>query len=235
MSFSPSVLPESALAALQRHFEWAAANPAANVFPLEPDQIDEVTEWIGDAARHAVPLWADGESNAAGVYLRGPLAGYVFILMHDDPDLSPRFESVESFVGAAMRLESVRWDLGSLAYSDAVEFPPAALDDADLADRTAKAHEVLDTADGDDEHDLQVYLAAMALLPPDRIPNDVQTVLADFLLTGTSVYLWQRIPAVLARLDYRGRGAAIAAVLEGNRLNTRWLDMVEPIRAILRD
>ena len=43
-------------------------------------------------------IWYDENSNYAGVYWAGPLRGMVAVLDHEEPDVSPRFRSTESFV-----------------------------------------------------------------------------------------------------------------------------------------
>lgn len=48
------------------------------------------------------PFWADDDSNYAGVFVAGPLAGRVFLIDHEEPSPEPRWHSVESFYDALL-------------------------------------------------------------------------------------------------------------------------------------
>jgi len=43
-------------------------------------------------------LWSDDNSNYCGVYMDGPLRGWLCILDHEEPILTPAFRSIESFM-----------------------------------------------------------------------------------------------------------------------------------------
>jgi hypothetical protein len=45
-------------------------------------------------------FWTDDESDYAALYVEGPLAGRVCLIWHDDPDVSPVYRSVMSFLAA---------------------------------------------------------------------------------------------------------------------------------------
>jgi hypothetical protein len=46
----------------------------------------------------AICLWTDDNSNYCGVYTEGPLSGWVTVIDHEEPMLTPAFRSVSSFI-----------------------------------------------------------------------------------------------------------------------------------------
>lgn len=53
-------------------------------------------------------FFSDGDADHAGVYVGGPLRGKAHFFFHEEPDLSPRYRSVDSFV-MTMRRSGRDW------------------------------------------------------------------------------------------------------------------------------
>lgn len=75
--------------------------------PVRLMSIDEVLrmdrdiESIWDQMAHLGRIWlfwTDDNSNYIGMYTDGPVAGWLTVLSHDSPQLTPAFRSVENFV-----------------------------------------------------------------------------------------------------------------------------------------
>ena len=63
----------------------------------------EAREMLADyehvaSAGEFIALWTDDNGNYVGAYVNGPLRGWLFVLDHDQPDLSPAYRSVRSFL-----------------------------------------------------------------------------------------------------------------------------------------
>jgi hypothetical protein len=65
----------------------------------------ELADALRDEPKAGDILWlcTDDNSNYAGVFLDGPLAGFVTVLNHEEPELTPAFRSIGSFVARAFR------------------------------------------------------------------------------------------------------------------------------------
>jgi hypothetical protein len=102
------VLPEQILAVYRDHdgFDPALAEEDTSL-PVRLMPIAEVLDTRDQMTAYEKKLpmvgpvawfWTDDNSNYAGVYLDGPLVGWVTVLNHEEPELTPAFRSVESFM-----------------------------------------------------------------------------------------------------------------------------------------
>jgi hypothetical protein len=84
-----------------RSKRWTGVPPMRLMRPTEVVETAEILRECADTydpdprARY---LFTDDGSNWAGVFVRGPLAGKVTILDHDEPERDPRFRDVASFL-----------------------------------------------------------------------------------------------------------------------------------------
>jgi hypothetical protein len=101
-------LPEQVLSLYARH-DGSAKRPVRNgrMPPVRLMPVDEAVRCSADLndvlASRAAPgrifwLWADDQSNYVGVFLDGELRGWLTVLSHDEPEATPAFRSVSSFL-----------------------------------------------------------------------------------------------------------------------------------------
>jgi hypothetical protein len=135
-------------------------------------------------------LWTDHQSNYAGVYVQGPLEGRVCILDHEEPDLSPVYRSIPSFLESL--LESAAGDADWQAMP--TDYPvdrgisivgekPATAADRDMDWVTAQS--LVPQYRGARNEDEKRYLAysIMALTPPDRVDTLLEFLEDDDMWT----------------------------------------------------
>lgn len=71
---------------------------------LPPEEATRETKLLRQSSLELDPdiliLWSDDHSNYGGVYFRGRLAPRVVLIDHEEPELTPHYFSVESFVAA---------------------------------------------------------------------------------------------------------------------------------------
>lgn len=221
--------------ALERHRAWRVAHPAArsSITPLTAGQRAEAAEWLDDDLPDALVLWADAESNLAGVYVDGPLTAFVFVFQHDDPDVSPRFESAAAFVDRLLMDDDDVRDLGLLVHSGTCPLPPTHLPPRELANRITLSLNLIAGADPEeDDAAIQAVRSALALVPHAPVPTEVLDALAA-LLESDSLYIWQDVPRLLAAQDYRGRGFVLRRVLADTRNEPSWAVRRAAILAVL--
>lgn len=242
MELETGGLGPAEIAALDRFHRWSSERPgrSGRISLLSAAEQAEMAWWVEGSCPDGLLLWRDGQG-FAGVYRSGPLRGMVFFLMHDDEDLAPRFTGIESFVRELVTDgEDVR-DLGMVQYSDRCELPPDRLEPPELAERVSLARQVFaagswaeDASDPTAEDaQFQSYRSALALVPHSPVPPAVLDDIAAALQTSTNLYLWQDAPGLLITQDYRGMGPQIGEIIEAPS-TPRWLDQVEPVRAVLR-
>ena len=113
-------------------------------------------------------FWTDDNSNYAGLYITGPLAGKVCWIDHSEIDPTPVYASVRSFLRTQLETlpEEVEWE----------EFPQdyPALKPSSDPERIAQDEQILQTlrplyeASREDEHIYHAY-SIMALTPYEQI------------------------------------------------------------------
>ncbi len=143
-------------------------------------------------------FWTDDHSNYAGVFLSGPLVHRVFILDHDDPELTPRFFDVRSFTRHLLaHPDDV---LGGDGYDyPAIEDPgPTAAEDRRLGREFLREHT-------ESRQDQRTAFLALALLPPE------DTHLAVPLLDSPDMWIQERACLLLGVRRHR---AAIPRLVE---------------------
>lgn len=156
------------LIALYRDHNGAApqATPALRFMST-----DEVRAFHAATAEHLWTelgvryFWTDDNSNYAGVYLDGPLTGRVTFLDHEEPDLSPCYRSVGSFLRAhLLALE------GGLSHAEMAREYPEMRDvhSPDLEDDFGLAKVLEERFERGESDELKRFyaFAAMALTPP---------------------------------------------------------------------
>lgn len=227
--------------AIERHRAWRTAHPDATstIRPLTDAERAEGEDWLSDDLPDGARLlWGDDQSNLAGVYGDGPLTAFVFVLMHDDPDVAPRFESAADFVDRVLLDDDDVRDLGMLVHSGTCPLPPADLPPDALAARTALALALLATvepnpdSDDADEAGIQAVRSALALVPHTPVPAEILDALAA-LLAGDNLYVWQDVPRLLAVQDYRGHGFVLRRALADTRNEPSWETRRARILAVL--
>jgi hypothetical protein len=165
-------------------------------------------------------FWTDDNSNYAGVFLDAPLYGRVFFLNHDEPDLTPRFRSIESFCRSMLAAAEQDWVDMATDYPRLTD--PADIEgDEDRALAIAYLRDMAALRWEDDAYSKFAY-RALNLLPP----RDLELVLplfdsADFWVQERAcetVGLWRCAKAVpdllrVARTTrHNGRTAAVRAL-----------------------
>ncbi len=157
----------------------------------------------------------------------------MFALRHDDPDVSPRFESAAAFVDRVLIDDDDVRDLGMLVHSGTCPLPPTDLSPHELADRLTLSLNLIASADPeDDETAIQAVRSALALVPHAPVPAEVLDALAALLETD-SLYIWQDVPPLLAAQDYRGRGFVLRRVLADTRNEPSWAIRRAAVLAVL--
>lgn len=205
--------------AVERHRVWRASHPdaAGSIEPLAEDERAELADWLDEELPEGTLLWGDDQSNYAGVYIDGPLLGMVFVLMHDEQNLAPRFATADRFVDRLLVDDSDVLDLGMLVSGDACELPPDSLTSGELGSRLAVALDLLGQTDHtDDEASIQAVRTALALVPHTPVPAELLDAFVA-VLDFHGLYAWQDIPRLLAEQNYRGRGAPLRQALELGR------------------
>ena len=101
MALDGDELPAEILALDRDH---DGTDDARGDIPLRLMSIDEAIEFHGNSGylaerggREMRTFWTDDNSNYAGLYVEGPLPGRVFVIDHDEVDLSPVYRSAHSF------------------------------------------------------------------------------------------------------------------------------------------
>lgn len=76
------------------------AKSESGPFRLMPiEEVKDLREAMyGFNWRDSCAFWTDDNSNYAGIYLDGPLRGRIYFLSHDEPDFSPVYRSLSSFL-----------------------------------------------------------------------------------------------------------------------------------------
>lgn len=78
----------------------AEAGPGRLMRPTEVTRDYDLIQQTGINWRECFPVWTDDNSNYAALYLAGPLHGKVCFLDHEEPDLSPAYRRLSSFLAA---------------------------------------------------------------------------------------------------------------------------------------
>ncbi len=78
----------------------AEDGPGHLMTPTEVARDYELIQQTGINWRGCCPIWTDDNSNYAALYLTGPLYGKVCFLDHEEPDLSPAYRRLSSFLAA---------------------------------------------------------------------------------------------------------------------------------------
>lgn len=243
-------LDEAEILALERYQSWCAEHPGRSgwISILSAEEQAEVQEWMDEQCPDALLLWEDRSSNYAGVYRAGPMRGMVFILIHDDQDISPRFAGIGSLVEALMTDTIDVRDFGMIFYNEApgcFDFPPGEASNELLGIAREAFAAGRWTEPGSDDvwiedpvefegQQIQNYHNALALVPVDAVPLDLLDDIADALLASRNLSLWQDAPSRLCRADYRGLGAQLGALLGELRSDDRWDALIDPVRSLIR-
>ncbi|MDO4259381.1 MAG: hypothetical protein Q4C87_07665 [Actinomycetaceae bacterium] len=221
--------------AVERFQQWCVKHPdrETQIRPCEPEDIDGVEQWAPEVASIADFLWCDEESNYAGIFHTGPLAGFVFFYIHDQMPARLAFTTADECVVRIMEDDAAAATLVDLFDSHACMLPPKELNPEEQSRRIDIAQEILNAANPqDDEEAHSAALLALGLFPPSDVPEEIMQILLRYLEKGDNIYCWQDLPEVFARNNYRGRGKEIAAYVEKQSqppFPRRWAE----IRAIL--
>lgn len=232
-------LTASEVATLERYDSWLSEHPGrtTGISLMTAEDQAGMDWWVQEHCPDGLLLCEDGDaSNCAGVYRAGPLRGMVFVLMHDDHTTAPRFASIHSLVDLLTTDRPEVRDFGMLSHSDPRlgDFPPTRL----APDLLTAARHVFASArwkdnDADEDTQFNAYRTALALVPPDHIPQHLLDDITQALLVSDNTYLWQAAPTLLST-HAPAYHAQISAILHSNRTNTRWTDIIAPIREALR-
>ncbi|HZW05988.1 MAG TPA: hypothetical protein VFF65_02600 [Phycisphaerales bacterium] len=174
----------------------------------------------------ALLCFTDDQSNYAGVYTGGPLAGMVVLLHHEEPSPAPRYRSIADMLAAVIdgSVEDVMWGQGNAQFPIAAAATPAVgeTEASALADRVlALASE----ADDDARRDLQTCV--LHLLPKARIA-EVRAALSvdDVWIPELAAKIVSAagdeasLPSLLALVKRGKPNGDIAAILAIGRLAT---------------
>lgn len=173
--------------------------------------IVEVNGWAAHGLR---VFWTDDQSNYAGLYLAGPLAGKVCFVSHDETDLSPVYASLASFLNAMQdaRPQGLDWfrfrrDYPALGPSGD---PASAARDREIAESFQPLYEAA-------EDDERVYYAfcRMALTPFE----DTDTLLA--MTRDEDDYIQERACQILGLRRSAPAIDRLAEVARDGRHNSR--------------
>lgn len=95
-------LPDNLLLLYQDHN--GTNKESSTILPFRLMSVDEVrefysvTESFGWSDLGVRAFWSDDNSNYAGLYISGPLSGCICFIDHGEPDLSPIYRSLETFL-----------------------------------------------------------------------------------------------------------------------------------------
>lgn len=143
-------------------------------------------------------FWTDDQSNYAGVFLSGPLVHRVFLLDHDDPELTPRFFDVRSFTRYLLDHPEDVIDRDGYDYPAIEVLGPTAAEDRRLGRDFLREHT-------ERRQDQRTAFLALALLPPE------DTHLALPLLDSPDMWIQERACRLLGVRRHR---AAIPRLVE---------------------
>jgi len=148
-------------------------------FPMRlmpPDEVVETHALLRDQAEYLQPdpevryFWCDDNSNFAGVFVAGPLAGTVCFLDHDEPCAVPRYRTVARFFDRCTEARAAGHDW----YDMPTDYPAPGAELAEpwrSEDRAlvARLRESLAHAEVDPERRVLTALQILQLTPPEDI------------------------------------------------------------------
>lgn len=143
-------------------------NKDNDIYPIDKEEFDQI-QWLRDTLPNVCFLWADGQSNYAGVYFQGPYRGMVMILAHDNPMYAPLYVSISSFVDTVQSTEMEDLDIPHLLASDMppTDFPSKTMN----AEQDSKNLDITQQllaqipSEADEEKQVQMAYGAMYLCP----------------------------------------------------------------------
>jgi hypothetical protein len=155
-------------------------------------------------------FWTDDNSNYVGLAVEAPLTGLLGIGFHDDPDLSPRYRTIRSFLHALLSApkESLLWDLATDYPSDAARVADASHErDLELARQVwTRVERAVDLPDR--QHWAKCL---MTVMPWEGTPELVR------LLALRDSFITQQACAAIARRRHGPALEALARVARGHR------------------
>ena len=119
--------------------------------------------------------WSDDNSNYAGIFLGGPLQGFLFFLDHEDVDSSPQYSSIASFYSQMLEAGTSGW------YEMVREFPrlSSGLRDDEELSLARQYRERWWLADTDSDNYFTMALRFLALLPPGSTAEAKELLLSE--------------------------------------------------------
>ncbi|HZW08255.1 MAG TPA: hypothetical protein VFF65_14115 [Phycisphaerales bacterium] len=221
--------PPPELAELYRHCDGAEKLGDAWMRPLPVSEVIASPDFGPPLLQRwrAVLCFTDDESNYAGVYTAGPLAGTVLLLNHDEPSPAPRYWTVNDLLGAIAdsSIEDAMWKRAGAQLPVAMNPQPVATQakPAALADRVR----TLADAEPDEEKRRDLLVCLLHLIPATRIA-EVRAALDydDIWLPELAAEIVgaardeASLPALVALARQRRRNGDIAAILAIGQLAT---------------
>jgi hypothetical protein len=160
-------------------------------------------------------FWTDDNSNYAGVFASGELAGRVFQIDHEEPSPEPRWRSVESFYDALLdgrESEVDWWDLATDYPREPTDQAPA--DDVLASRLFALYHDQPDSSVGE-----RAVYRALAL---SSATHEAQVV---SLLRSDDMWIQERAVQILGHWRWEPAVASIADVVRNGKHNGRTAGM----------
>jgi len=213
------IFPEELRVLYQDHNGMAASGGA---IPFRLLSLEEVVDfhkvvrdygWVDLGVR---VFWTDDNSNYAGLYVSGPLIGKVCVIDHEEPDLSPAYASLPSFLTTLLAVipEEVEW------YDLPQDYPavgPASDPQAMAADwQLVQSLQSLYEASQDEERMYYAY-CRMALTPFEH---------TNTLLPFTydeDMYVQARACEILGLRRYEPATGRLTEVVQHGMHNGRWV------------
>jgi len=184
----------------------------------------------GYTCEQAALFWTDDQSNYAGAFLAYPMSDRVFFLNHDEPDTSPRFRSIESFLVALLAgaRSSADW------FDLPTEYPRTRSGPIQETDDLLATH-LLDGLDTRPEQEkAQVSMYALNVLSPNRLDLVLPFLRSEDMWVQERACqilgAWNCTAAVdeLVRVAHGGmHNGKVAAVLALKRIGT-----IDAVRAV---
>jgi len=210
---------------------------------MAPEEVASTREAIDNAYalswHGSCAFWTDDNSNYAALYLSGPLVGKVCYLDHEEPDLSPVYRSLGSFLGElrSATITRTNWYDMPTDYFVPINYylhgggNPLPSTDADMNDDRAVADilrsqlKELWAADSD-EHRFLCF-AIMGLTPPPAMGSIVEFLHDEDMwiearaADALGIHKYSGAVDLLADLALRGAGnGVISAINALGRIGT---------------
>jgi hypothetical protein len=181
-------------------------NLELDIEPISKKEYDSMANYLNELIPDVCLLWKDGQSNYAGVYYKGDLRGKIMFLSHDEPNYSPLFRSITSFL-ASVKNGTIS-DLYVPQYG-VCDYPAKTLSDAEREENYALAQKYLNSLQGvDDELGIQIAMKAWYLMPVEHLD-----LLIPLMKSG-NMYIEQDIPCIFSFHNYKNAIPALQEVAD---------------------